>query len=685
MLKRCFIFLAVLSFINNLFPDSFINNTYNNHGVIGLINMPTARFYNESTYGLTLYNGKPDNKFTLTSYPYDWMEASFFYMDIPDRTLCRTDKFGSEFCQGYKDKGFNFKIRIKEEGLLPAIAIGINDIAGTGFYGSEYIVASYGINKLDLHFGLGWGAINNSSNSFKNPFGYISDRFYERTPSGTEQGGKFQPSKYFSGEEASPFFGLSYVVNDKLLLKLENDTTVTPGAVGYEIADKKYSLGLNYNLNENFSIGISQERDNFTSIRFTYKNNPKVSKPRYEYKDSDHKNTDSKYIKLIRNLNENGIIVDKIFEDSSQIGVQMNQFRHPNIDIIDEIIRRASIDAGIVKPIKKDLRIADLKAKTEYDEAFQEKANLIYQKQVKKKFNNNTRLSIRPFIASRESFLKGALLIENNAEYSFKENFLFSSNLKYSIADNFGDLTIPPVDTYPAQVRSDVKEYLRNFEDRIIIGRAQFDYHLTPKKNHHLMFTAGILEEMFNGVGFEYLYFNQDSNYAIGFEVFDVQKRDYEMRFGTLDYKNVISHLNFYYRNYGTVPFDAKVSFGEYLAGDEGFTIDLSRTFSNGTKFGVFASFTDVSSEQFGEGSFDKGVYFNIPVFGNLINYSWRPLTKDPAAKLVRKNTLHDLLVRFRPINWKYVFYIYILVKLIVFKSTFMHNLTLEESLWNIF
>ena len=83
----------------------------------------------------------------------------------------------------------------------------------------------------------------------------------------------------------------------------------------------------------------------------------------------------------------------------------------------------------------------------------------------------------------------------------------------------------------------------------------------------------------------------------------------------------------------------------------KGLPIDLSRSFENGTKFGIFASFTDVSSDEFGEGSFDKGIYFNIPVFGNLINYSWRPLTKDPGAKLNRKNTLHDLLVRFKPIN----------------------------------
>ena len=94
-----------------------------------------------------------------------------------------------------------------------------------------------------------------------------------------------------------------------------------------------------------------------------------------------------------------------------------------------------------------------------------------------------------------------------------------------------------------------------------------------------------------------------------------------------------------------------KYSNGEYLAGDEGVTFEFSRSFLNGTKFGVFASFTDVSSEQFGEGSFDKGIFFTIPVYGNFINYSWRPLTKDPGAKLNRKNSLHDLLIKFRPHN----------------------------------
>ena len=637
--------------MHSSYADNFEYNSFNNHGSIGLINIPTARFFSESSFGFTVYDGNPDQKVTLTSFPFEWLEASFFYTNIQDKPYCVYD-FDPVCAQDFKDKGFNFKLRLKEEGFLPAIAVGINDIGGTGLYGSEYLVASYGINKTDFHFGLGWGQLNGSKESFKNPFGIINDSFYERPADVEGKGGQFQPSRYFSGNTVSPFFGITHAINEKYLVKFEYDTTLTPGKIGYKEAENDFSFGLDFSLSKNFTIGISTERGNSTSIRFAYKNNPKISKPRYEYKNSNHKDSDSDYVRFIRNLNENGIAVNKILEGSDQLGIQISQFRHPNLDVIDEIINRAAYNAGLNKPVKANLTIADLQAKTEFDESFEKNSKLIYQRQVKKKFKTNTRLDFRPFLASREEFFKGAIMIENISEYSFLDNFFFSSNIKYSLADNFDDLKYPPVDTYPAQVRSDIKDYLVNYDEGIIIGRAQFDYYLSLKKNHHAMLTAGILEEMFNGIGFEYLYFEEDSNYAIGFEVFEVKKRDYKMRFDTLDYKNVTGHLNFYYRNYKRIPFDAKISYGEYLAGDEGVTIDLSRSFVNGTKFGVFASFTDVSADQFGEGSFDKGIYFNIPVFGNLINYSWRPLTKDPGAKLIRKNTLHDLLIRFRPINW---------------------------------
>jgi len=649
-------YLLIFSFFlftsEDLYSDSFTYNSFNNHGVIGLINMPSARFYDEAAYGFTIYDGTPDQKITMTSFPYDWMEASFFYTNIQGKSYCGLD-YDPVCDQDYKDKGFNFKFRIKEEGILPAIAIGINDLAGTGFYSSEYIVGSYGINNVDFHFGLSWGALNGSKQSFKNPLGSISDQFYKR-PKGFEQnGGQFEPSRYFSGETASPFFGISYAINKKVLIKFETDNTLTPGQVGYENSKSDYSLGIDFAVNNNFSIGIANERNNYLSFRFVYKNNPNQSIKKYQYKKSEKiKPQDNKYKKFVKNIENNGIGVNKILESSESIGLELTQFSHSNLDIIEEIIKSASIDSGIDKNIKTDLRIAELQALSNFDEDFVKRSELIYERNKSSSFSSSNKFVLRPYLASREEFFKGALLLENNSELIIKDNFFFSSNIKYSLADNFDDLTIPPVNTYPAQVRSDVKDYLLNIDEGIIIGRAQFDYHITPRKNHHLMFTAGILEEMFTGGGFEYLYFKNNSNFAIGFELFDVQKRDYDFKFDLLDYRNITHSLNFYYRQYEIIPFDMKITYGEYLAGDEGATFEISRSYLNGVKFGVFASFTDVSSEQFGEGTFDKGIFFNIPLAGNLISYTWKPLTKDPGAKLNRKHTLYDLLVKFKPYNY---------------------------------
>jgi len=643
--------LLLLFFIVSVSADSFNFNSYNNHGVVGLINMPTARLYDESVYGLTIYNGTPDQKITLTSNPFDWMEASFFYTNIQNRRYCQVS-YDPVCKQDYKDKGFNLKLRIKEEGIFPAIAVGLNDIAGTGFYSSEYIVGSYGINNFDIHFGLGWGILNSSKHGIKNPLGYINDSFLDRPKGLADKGGQFELSKYFSGQEASPFFGIAYSLNNKILLKVERDTTAQDARIEYKRPSSDYSFGIDYAISDNFSIGLSHERGAYHSVKFVYKSNPKSSVKKYQYQKASYNEDGDKYSKFIKNLEENGIGVNKISETTSSIGVELTQFVHPNIGLIEEIISSAAMDAGINKNIKKDLKIADLRAVSEIDSEFIKNSDLIYERKKTKGFNTSTGIKFRPFLASREEFFKGAILLENDSEFILRDNLFFNTNLKYSIADNFDDLIYPPVDTFPAQVRSDIKEYLKNMHtEGILIGRAQLDYHLTPKKNHHLMITAGILEDMFSGYGFEYLYFKGNTNYAIGFELFDVQKRDYDWRFGKLDFKNVTGAINFYYRNYGYIPFDMKISYGEYLAGDFGSTIEFSRSFENGTKFGVFASITDVTAEEFGEGTFDKGIFFNIPIYGNFINYTWKPLTKDPGAKLNRRNTLYDLLVKFRPLN----------------------------------
>ena len=642
---KIFFILFILFNSNIASADSFKNNFYNNHGSVGLINAPTARFFDEGVHGVTVYDGTPDQKITLISNPYNWLEASFFYTNIQGLPYPNFEY------QDYKDKGFNLKIKLKKEGILPAVAIGFNDFAGTGFYSSEYIVSSYGVGNTDFHFGLGWGQLSGSDN-YKNPLSYLNDRFLNRPLSFEGEGGSFNPDQYFSGKKASPFFGISHRISNDLFLNFEKDTTLINGPrMPYPQRKSDFSFGLNYSIKNNFTIGASYERGSYFSLRFTYKNNPKTTRPNYEYKKPKIYEEDNNYSKLIRNLEENGIGVNRITETSRSIGLELTQFMHSDLRLVEQIIQESSRDAGINKNIKKDIKIADLNAYTEIDESFKKNARTIYERDTSRSFNTSTTARFRPFIASREEFFKGAFLLENDSEFVIRENLFFNTNLKYSLANNFSDLRFPPVDTYPAQVRSDIKQYLKRMDKGVLIGRAQLDYHITPVKDHHIMITGGILEDMFSGYGLEYLYFKQNNNYSVGFELFKVKKRDYEWGFGHLDYENTMMTANFYYRNYGLIPFDMKISAGEYLAGDIGSTIELSRSFRNGVRFGAFATFTDVSTEQFGEGSFDKGIFFKIPIYGNLINYTWRPLTKDPGATLIRRTNLHNLLVKMRPIN----------------------------------
>ena len=184
MLRLCHIlfirnyYLALILLCGYSYSDSFDYNLYNNHGVVGLINTPSARFFNEGAHGFAVYAGKPDTKVTMTASPFDWMEASLFYGSVNGKRYC-PQTYDPICSQDYKDKGFNFKFRIKEEGIWPAIALGFNDISGTGLYSSEYVVASYGINNTDFHFGLGWGKMS-SRYTIKNPLGYLHDSFFYR-------------------------------------------------------------------------------------------------------------------------------------------------------------------------------------------------------------------------------------------------------------------------------------------------------------------------------------------------------------------------------------------------------------------------------------------------------------------------------------------------------------------------
>ena len=161
--------------------------------------IPNARFMSPASLRINFSASYPFEYTSLTGTPFKWFEATYRYAEIKNQDYGPFSYSGN---QSLKDKGFDFKIRLlKESRFLPAIAVGLRDLAGTGLFASEYVVGSKRFGNLDTTIGIGWGQMGRESN-ISNPLARLSDKFSSRSD-GFGEGGSFQYSSWFSGDRAS--------------------------------------------------------------------------------------------------------------------------------------------------------------------------------------------------------------------------------------------------------------------------------------------------------------------------------------------------------------------------------------------------------------------------------------------------------------------------------------------------
>jgi hypothetical protein len=213
----------------------------------------------------------------------------------------------------------------------------------------------------------------------------------------------------------------------------------------------------------------------------------------------------------------------------------------------------------------------------------------------------------------------------------------FDGALGANLFNNLNALHLTSDSLLP-HVRSDIAEYLK--QGKTGIFRLQGDQIVTLAPDLYGRVSAGLLEEMYAGIDGEVLYRPYDQRWAIGLDLNHVKKRAFDELFGLQSYEVTTGHLSFYYK----LPFyslQTAIHVGRYLAGDKGATLELSREFAGGIRAGVFVTRTNVSAQQFGEGSFDKGFMISIPLdvfFGeprsDYASYVYRPLTRDGGQML---------------------------------------------------
>jgi hypothetical protein len=233
-----------------------------------------------------------------------------------------------------------------------------------------------------------------------------------------------------------------------------------------------------------------------------------------------------------------------------------------------------------------------------------------------------------------------------NGSIDLSKKFRISSSVGINISNNYGDFTYDAESNMP-RVRTDIRQYL--ISNDVWIDSLHADYVTSLGPNLYGRVSAGIFEMMYGGIDGEILYRPAGKRWAVGLDLNHVWQRDFDGLVGLKDYDITTGHLTWYQ----TLPYyglEGSLSVGRYLAGDSGATLTVGRRFDNGIRIGAWATKTNVSADEFGEGSFDKGFYMVIPF--NLFTttpskrsgtIAFRPLTRDGGAKVALPVELYDV------------------------------------------
>ncbi|WP_431304560.1 YjbH domain-containing protein [Sediminicoccus sp. BL-A-41-H5] len=176
--------------------------TGSNFGRVGLLEMPNARF-------------RPDGVIEGGG---AWRRQREFYfvnfqaLPFLETTFRLSERLNGTLGRGTTtDRAFDLKLRVWDENAWrPALAIGLQDVIGTGIYQGEYIVASKRFWSLDATIGMGWGRLS-SGQDVTNPLTYGPAGFGTR-PRSVGQGGTVAWNSLFRGPHSGIFAGLEYSV-----------------------------------------------------------------------------------------------------------------------------------------------------------------------------------------------------------------------------------------------------------------------------------------------------------------------------------------------------------------------------------------------------------------------------------------------------------------------------------------
>jgi hypothetical protein len=659
------------------------------YGAPGILDMPSGNMMPDGEVSLSAsyFRGILRNNLTFQIMP--WISGSFRYSIL--------DNYDFGGTTNRYDRSFDLRFQLREEDdVWPAVAVGLRDFGGTGVYSSEFVAASKTLDRWRLTGGIGWGRLA-SKGGFSNPLGLVADSLKTRSATGMlADTGQLNFGEWFHGDTAL-FGGAQYQYNDHLVFSAEYSSDAyaqESKRIGLK-QNIPFNFGATYRFRNGYDVTFSYMYGTDVGLMFSHTFDPKQPKypggleasgvpvlPRDQAaalgwgRDvvSDRQARTSMIDRVRAGLAAEGLVLVALDVDApDHVTIHIG---NPRFNAKPEAIGRAArvltntlppaIETMTIVPQGNGMPLSAVTVQRSDLEELEYSFDGSWKMYSRARIEEGTDYPLRDtslvpgaypqFDFALDSYVSPSYFDPDqpiridagpqlDISYTPAPGLILSSRLRYPMINQRSDVTRLSNSVLP-HVRSDAPLY-DQAATGIQMHHLTSEYFFRPGDELFGRFTTGYLEQMYAGISGEVLWKPVTGPLSLGAELNYVVQRDFDGGFGLRDYNIVTGHASAYY-NFGD-GYLGQIDAGRYLAGDWGATFSFDREFANGFRIGAFFTLTDVSFDDFGEGSFDKGFRFFIPLsrvsgepsqsgFGQTV----RLLTRDGGARLNIRNRLYE-------------------------------------------
>ena len=667
----CLTFLIILilpSALSFAADDPFTSPA--NWGVTGLMETPTARVLEPGKYRVGASQVEPYRYYYGTVSPLPGLEINGRMTEILGTNSSPVDPRWKDY-GNYKDKAFDFKYQFVSEGKYwPAIALGIMDPHGTRLYSGQYLVASKQIFPFDFTIGMGNG------------------RFGRQPLPNTEFGVEIiqNPSQWLA--DAQVFGGIAFAPSSKFTfmveynpIQYENQTNDPARKYFTDGVSSKINYGVRFKPVDWAELDVSYQRGNQIGVNLSFAFNmekplmpiydmPYTEKAEYKNNPLSERISRGLYNSGFRDIgvmiSETEIWVaaanDRYYYNTRAIGVilkVLEQLLPQGVQRVNVVLVERGIPLISFTTEREDLHNfeTDVFKVGEYLFLAEIKTDTYEMPEMARSYKQYLSYGIKPEIQLLLNDPSGFLKMRAGASgwlalHPWKGASLVVGVEGYPV-NNISTINEP----LSIPVRSDFVKYL---EKDMALSSLMFEQIGKTKYEIFGKFAAGLLETQYAGLDAEIAVPLFKGRILAGLSGSLVKKRDTAnpLKLNNDDFSDYY-HTEFVNArlNISELEMSIDVKAGEFLAGDKGARITVSKFF-NGVVLSAWYSFTDTSrfSDPYNNGYHDKGIAISIPLrmflgrdSRTFYDYSISAWTRDVAQDIRHRTSLFDFIGRNTP------------------------------------